>query len=70
MPKIGSLHMEERCFQIFPSPYMVLGPNSIAHSAQGPVNSILCTEEILIGRTGASIGYIIHYNWGIGDRGF
>ncbi len=28
------------------------------HSAQGPVNNILCTGEILTGCTGVSIGYI------------
>ncbi len=29
-------------------------PYRAVHSAQGPVNSILCTGDILTGRTGAS----------------
>jgi hypothetical protein len=33
----------------------------VVHSAHGPVNSILCTGEILTGRMGASKGY---YNLG------
>ncbi len=31
------------------------GPYKTANSAQGPVNSILCTGDILTGRTGAPL---------------
>ncbi len=43
----GLGHTEiNKCFQ---------GPYRTVYSAQGPVNSILCTGTILTGRTGASI---------------
>jgi hypothetical protein len=57
--------VEERYFQIFScsqGPY-----RTVQHSAQGPVTSILCPGEILTGRTGAPLGYIII--WERGDRG-
>jgi hypothetical protein len=38
---------------------MFAGTHSAVHSAQGPINSIVCTGEILTFRTCASKGYII-----------
>jgi hypothetical protein len=38
---------------------MVLGQIDMVHSTQGPVNSILCTGEILTVARSMSRGYII-----------
>ncbi len=38
---------------------MFTGTLQAVDFAQGPANSILCTGEILTGRTVASLGYII-----------
>ncbi len=39
--------------------YVYRDPYRAVHSAQGPLNSILCPGKILTVRTGAFLGYII-----------
>jgi hypothetical protein len=76
MPRICKASHGEKVFlNIFISIYVnlngfrktnmsIAGNYRDVHSAQGPVNSILCTGEILTGLPHASTGYIIIIIWG------